>query len=79
MQLHQRGVNLLVNVLDSADHVEELTHDEMRRLLTEVAEVMSQILERDAAIALKMQRTYTARQLRADRLESSNHNGKSLD
>lgn len=78
MQLHQRGVDLLVNVLDSADHVEELTHDEMRRLLTEVAEVMSQILERDVAIAQRMQRTYTAQQLRADRLESYNHNGKNL-
>ncbi len=38
MQLHQRGVDLLVDVLYSVDHVEELTHDEMRRLLTEVAQ-----------------------------------------
>jgi len=53
MQLHQKGVDLLVNVMDAADHVEQLSHDEIRLLLREVAEVMGQILERDAAIALK--------------------------
>lgn len=53
MQLHQRGVDLLVDVMDAADHVELLTHDEIRRLLKEVAEVMSLILERDAEVALK--------------------------
>ncbi len=53
MQLHQKGVDLLVNVMDAADHVEQFSHDEIRLLLTEVAEVMGQILERDAAIALK--------------------------
>lgn len=66
MQLHQRGVDLLVNVLDSADHFEELTHHDMRRLLTEVAEVMSLILERDAEIALELERKYSARQLRSE-------------
>ena len=53
MQLHQKGVDLLVNVMDAADHVEQLSHDEIRLLLKEVAEVMGQILERDAAIALR--------------------------
>ncbi len=48
MQLHQRGVDLLVDVMDSSEHVEQLTHDEIRRLLKEVTEVMSLILERDA-------------------------------
>ena len=67
MQLHQRGVDLLVNVLDSADRVEQLSHDEMRRLLTEVGEVMGLILERDAEIALQQEQKYSARQLRSDR------------
>jgi hypothetical protein len=57
MQLHQRGVDLLVNVMDAADHVELLTHDEIRRLLKEVAEVMSLILEREAEVALKEQQS----------------------
>ncbi|BCH22685.1 hypothetical protein MesoLjLc_24200 [Mesorhizobium sp. L-8-10] len=47
MQLHQRGVDLLVDVMDAADHVEQLTHDEIRRLLKEIIEVMSLMLERD--------------------------------
>lgn len=53
MKLHQRGVDLLVNVLDAADHVEDLSPEEIRRLLKEVADVMGLILERDAALALK--------------------------
>ncbi|MGB3387273.1 MAG: hypothetical protein WBA88_04755 [Pseudaminobacter sp.] len=53
MQLHQRGVDLLVNVLDAADHIETLSPEEIRRLLKAVADVMGQILERDAALALK--------------------------
>ncbi len=48
MQVHQRGVDLLVDVMDAVDHIEQLTHDEIRRLLKEVADVMSLILERDA-------------------------------
>jgi len=56
MQLHQRGVDLLVNVLDAADHVETLSPEEIRRLLKDVADVMGQILERDAALALKKPR-----------------------
>lgn len=48
MQLHQRGVDLLVDVMDAIDQVEQFTHDEIRRLLQEAADVMSLILERDA-------------------------------
>jgi hypothetical protein len=47
MQLHQRGVDLLLDVMDAAEHVEKLSHDEMRRLLTEVAEVLGELLKRD--------------------------------
>jgi hypothetical protein len=32
-QLHQRGVDLLVDVLDTVDHIETFTHDDIRRLL----------------------------------------------
>ncbi len=53
MKRHQRGVDLLVDVLDAADHVEELTHDEIRRLLNEVAAVLCPLLQRDAESALK--------------------------
>lgn len=55
MQLHQRGVDLLVNVMDAAEHVEQLTHDEIRRLLNEVAAVLCPLLQRDAEIALVAQ------------------------
>ena len=53
MELPQRGVDLLVNVLDASEHIDQLTRDDIRRLLREVAEVLSQILERDAELALR--------------------------
>lgn len=56
-----------IRLLDAAERVDQL----VRQLLIEVADVMGQILERDAAIALKEQRTYTARQLRVGRRETS--------
>lgn len=52
-ELHQRGIELLVNVLDAADHAEELSTQELRQLLKEVAEVVSQMLEREAQRKLK--------------------------
>lgn len=52
MQLHQRGVDLLVNVLDAADRAEQLAPSDVRELLKEVAQVIGQILEQDALIAL---------------------------
>jgi hypothetical protein len=61
MQLHQRGVDLLVDVLDAVDHADQLTAVETRALLKEVAEVMSLILERDVFV-LKAERRYTARE-----------------
>jgi len=62
MELHQRGVDLLVNVLDAVDRIDQLTSAETRVLLQEVAEVMSLILERDARIALRMERRYATRE-----------------
>lgn len=52
MKLHQRGVDLLVNVLEAADNPERLTVDDISRLLREVGDVMCLILERDAQLAL---------------------------
>ena len=43
MQLRQRGVDLLLDVMDAAEHVEKLTHHDVRRLLTEVAEVLGEL------------------------------------
>ncbi|EZQ17808.1 hypothetical protein CF98_30890 [Halopseudomonas bauzanensis] len=48
MQLHQRGVDVLLKVMDAADHIDQLSPNQAQALLREVAEVMSAILERDA-------------------------------
>lgn len=47
MHLHQRGIDLLVNVQDAADHVDNLTGEDVRRLLAEISIVLSELLERD--------------------------------
>jgi len=46
-QPYQRGVDLLLNVMDAAEHVEKLSHDDMRRILKEVAEVLGELLKRE--------------------------------
>ncbi|MCG8272361.1 hypothetical protein MIC97_12710 [Aquamicrobium sp. NLF2-7] len=48
MQLHQRGVELLLKVMDAADHVEKLDTNETQALLKQVADILGAILERDA-------------------------------
>lgn len=53
MLLHQRGVDLLLKVMDAADHAEKLDTNQTQALLREVVEVMGAILERDAEIILK--------------------------
>jgi len=47
MQLHQRGIDLLVNVLDAADHIDLLTKEDVRRILDETSFVLGRLLERD--------------------------------
>jgi hypothetical protein len=49
-QLHQRGVDLLLNVMDAAEHVEELSPEDVRRMLKEVAEVLGDLLKRDVPV-----------------------------
>ncbi|MBN9244246.1 MAG: hypothetical protein J0I98_15770 [Mesorhizobium sp.] len=47
MKLHQRGVDLLVDIMDAADHAETLTADDMRLLLREMTYVLGELLKRD--------------------------------
>jgi hypothetical protein len=46
-QLHQRGIDLLLNVMDAAEHAEKLSTEDIRRVLNEVAEVLGELLKRD--------------------------------
>ncbi len=48
MQLHQRGVDLLLKVMDAADHAEKLDTNQTQAILNEVTKVLGAILERDA-------------------------------
>jgi hypothetical protein len=47
MQLHQRGVDLLLNLMDAEQHFDNFTRDELRQLISEAVVVFGQILERD--------------------------------
>jgi hypothetical protein len=67
MQIHQRGVDLLVNVLDAVDNLNSLTRKEMRDLLNEVGIVLGSLLERDIPVAgLDSSRLETSRWRRED-------------
>ena len=46
-QLHARGVDLVVELLDAADHLTRLTPAETRDLLKEAAMVLGELLKRD--------------------------------
>lgn len=45
--LHQRGVDLLIQVMDAKDHIDSLSREEIRKLLVEVSDVLMHLLERD--------------------------------
>jgi hypothetical protein len=47
MQLHQRGVDLLVDLMDAEQHFDQVPSDELRRLIAESVVVFGQLLERD--------------------------------
>lgn len=51
MHLHQRGIDLLVNVQDAADHVDSLTREDIRQILEETSAVLGRLLERDSPAA----------------------------
>ena len=46
-KLHLRGVELLVDLLDAAEQVENLSHEAVRELLRETASVLGELLKRD--------------------------------
>ena len=46
-QLHARGVDLVVDLLDTADYVDRITPEETKALLKEAAMVLGEILKRD--------------------------------
>jgi hypothetical protein len=46
-QLHARGVELVVELLDAADHVHKLRPDDLAALLRETASVLGDLLNRD--------------------------------
>lgn len=46
-QLHQSGVDLLLNLMDAQDHFDQVTCDELRQLIGEAVVVFGMILERD--------------------------------
>lgn len=50
MRLHQRGVDLLVDLMDAEQHFDKATPDELRRLIHEAVEVFGQMLERDIPV-----------------------------
>lgn len=47
MQLHQRGIDLLLDVMDAAEHAEKLRPEDIRRILKEVTDVLGELLKRD--------------------------------
>ncbi|MGO4835454.1 hypothetical protein AB4144_24690, partial [Rhizobiaceae sp. 2RAB30] len=67
MHRHERVVALFINLTDAVGRVDQLTPDETRRLLLEATEVMSLLLERDAEISLREERSFRAKHLRARR------------
>lgn len=49
-QLHQRGVDLLLNVQDALNHVERLSPKDIRDLLAETEIVLRDLLARDVPV-----------------------------
>ena len=46
-ELHARGVELVVELLDAADHVHNLNPNDLAALLRETAGVLGDLLKRD--------------------------------
>jgi len=47
MRLHQRGADLLVNLMDAEEHFDTVSLDEYRSLVREAVVVFGQLPERD--------------------------------
>ncbi|MDW6026404.1 hypothetical protein SAZ10_32055 [Mesorhizobium sp. BAC0120] len=52
-ELHQRGVELVVELLDAIDDIERLDTEEVRALLKETAFVLGEVLKRDVPRELR--------------------------
>lgn len=50
MRIHARGLELVVELLEAAEHLEQLTAQEHRTLLQEAAQVMGDLLARDVPL-----------------------------
>jgi len=50
MKLHQRGVDLLLNIQDGLDQVDKLSSKELRGLLAEAETVLIELLARDIPV-----------------------------
>lgn len=50
MRLHQRGVDLLLNIQDSLNHIERLSDTDVRNLLAETELVLRDLLDRDVPV-----------------------------
>jgi hypothetical protein len=46
-ELHARGVALVVELLEAADHIDRFKPDDVAALLRETAEVLGELLKRD--------------------------------
>jgi hypothetical protein len=46
-QLHMKGVDVVVDLLDAAEHVDKLSEQELKELLLEAANVLGELLKRD--------------------------------
>jgi len=49
-QLHARGLELVVDLLDAADQLEKMRHEEVRSLLRETAFLLGDLLKRDIPV-----------------------------
>lgn len=50
MQLHQKGVELLVTLMDAIDHQDKLKPTDVDWLLRETAQVLGELLKRDVPV-----------------------------
>ncbi|TJW07260.1 MAG: hypothetical protein E5W82_23895 [Mesorhizobium sp.] len=53
--LHMKGVDLVVDLLDAAEHVDKLSPEEVKDLLLEAASVLGELLMRDVPADIRQQ------------------------
>ncbi len=46
-ELHRQGLELVVDLLDAADHLAAIPEEDVRRLLRDTADVLADLLKRD--------------------------------